>query len=72
FVEEGSLAGGFSSAVLECLADNGALRGQSIRRLGLPDIFVEHGTQRQLREKLGLRADSIAEEILALLDNNQA
>lgn len=67
FVEEGTLAGGFSSGVLELLADQGALRGQRIRRLGLPDAFIEQGTQRQLREKLGLRADGIVREILALL-----
>lgn len=67
FVEESSLSGGFSSAVLEVLADHGALRGQRIRRLGLPDYFVEQGTQRQLRERLGLRADGIAQELRELL-----
>ena len=67
FVEESSLSGGFSSAVLELLADKGGLRGQRIRRLGLPDHFVEQGTQRQLRERLGLRADGIAQELRLLL-----
>lgn len=67
FVEESSLCGGFSSAVLEMLADKGALQGQRIRRLGLPDHFVEQGTQRQLRERLGLRADGIAKELRQLL-----
>lgn len=67
FVEESSLSGGFSSAVLEMLADKDALHGQRIRRLGLPDHFVEQGTQRQLRERLGLRADGIAKELRELL-----
>ncbi len=65
-VEEGSLAGGFSSAVLEFLNDQGLLRGQRIRRLGLPDYFVEHGKQLQLREILGLRSQGIARAILEL------
>ena len=49
--EENALAGGFSSAVLELLVDNGALHGQRIKRIGLPDAFVEHGTQAQLLGK---------------------
>lgn len=57
--EENTLAGGFSSSVLELLADQGALRGQHIKRLGLPDAFVEHGTQTELRHALGLDAEGI-------------
>ena len=60
FVEEACLAGSFSSAVLELLADAGALRGQKIKRLGLPDDFVEHGPPRDLRTQQGLRVDGIA------------
>ena len=65
-VEEGALAGGFSSAVLEFFNDHGLLRGQRIRRLGLPDCFVEHGKQLQLREILGLRSQGISRAILEL------
>ncbi|WP_165071591.1 1-deoxy-D-xylulose-5-phosphate synthase [Desulfovibrio sp. ZJ200] len=65
-VEEGVLAGGFSSAVLEFLNDNSLLRGQHIRRLGLPDSFVEHGKQVELRELAGLRAQGIAKAIREL------
>mgnify|MGYP002236751361 CR=1 FL=1 len=39
FAEENALAGGFSSAVLELLVDNGALRGQRIKRIGLPTLL---------------------------------
>ena len=66
-VEEGVRAGGFSSAVLELLADRDALHTVRIRRLGLPDEFVPHGTQRELREQLGLRADGIAAAVRELL-----
>lgn len=58
-IEENMLAGGFGSAVLELLADHDALCSLQFRRLGIPDIFVEHGTQTQLRRKLGLDADGI-------------
>ena len=64
--EEGALAGGFSSAVLEFLNDHGLLRGQRIRRLGLPDSFVEHGKQLQLRELVGLRSRGIARAAMEL------
>ncbi len=66
-IEENALAGGFTSAVLECLADRGALRGQAIRRLGVPDNFVEHGSQKELRAKLGLCVDGIEETLRDML-----
>lgn len=69
-VEEGVLAGGFSSAVLEFLNDYGLLRGQRIRRLGLPDRFVEHGKQAELRELAGLHCQGIAEAISELARRN--
>ncbi len=53
-VEENALAGGFSSAVLEFLTDNGLISGLRIKRMGIPDVFVEHGTQKELRQMLGL------------------
>ena len=58
-LEESSLAGGFSSAVLEYFADAGLLTGQRICRLGLPDAFVEHGPVKILRQRLGIDTDSI-------------
>ena len=68
FVEEGALAGGFASAALEYLNDAGLLRGQRIRRLGLEDAFVQHGTQAELRGLQGLDADGVTEAALALLN----
>jgi len=66
-LEEGALAGGFSSAVLEFCSDAGLLKGQRIRRLGLPDAFVEHGAVKILRKRLKLDLDSIRETMLELL-----
>jgi len=57
-VEENALAGGFGSAVLECLVDEGVALPR-VRRLGLPDRFVEHGTQEELRRSVGLDADAV-------------
>lgn len=66
-LEEGALAGGFSSAVLEFCSDKGLLEGQRIRRLGLPDAFVEHASVHVLRRRLKLDMDSIRETMLDLL-----
>jgi 1-deoxy-D-xylulose-5-phosphate synthase len=66
-VEENVLAGGFGSAVLELLADRN-LSGITVKRLGIPDIFMEHGAQDILRKKYGLDATGIlknAQNILA-------
>ena len=58
-VEEAALAGGFGSAVLEAAADAG-LDTSRIRRLGIPDHFVEHGERDELLADLGLDVEGIA------------
>ncbi len=65
-VEEGMLAGGFSSAVVELLADTHALNGKNIHRIGIKDVFVEHGKQQELRKQLGLTAEHIAQKVEAV------
>jgi 1-deoxy-D-xylulose-5-phosphate synthase len=64
-VEEHVLAGGFGSAVLELLEANG-LAGVPVRRLGIPDRFVEHGARSLLMKELGLTADGIAAACLEM------
>jgi 1-deoxy-D-xylulose-5-phosphate synthase len=59
-VEEGSLMGGFGSAVLEAASDAG-LDTSKVRRLGIPDRFVEHASRTELLADLGLDARGIAE-----------
>jgi 1-deoxy-D-xylulose-5-phosphate synthase len=49
-VEENTLQGGFGSAVLESLADRG-VHNVVVKRLGIPDAFIEHGAQEILRER---------------------
>jgi 1-deoxy-D-xylulose-5-phosphate synthase len=58
-VEENTVFGGFGSAVAELLADKGPEQYR-IRRLGIPDICVEHGTLAELRAQLGLDGQGIA------------
>lgn len=58
-VEENVLAGGFSSSVLELLSDRGLMSNLEIRRLGLPDSYVEQGTQKELRVRQGICSDGI-------------
>ena len=66
-VEENTIMGGFSSAVLELLADHDALGGLKIRRLGLPDRFLPHGPLRRLRADVGLNVLGILAALEELL-----
>ena len=52
-VEEGQLAGGFGSAVLEACCEQG-IDTRRLRRLGIGDYYVEHGTRKELLADLGL------------------
>ena len=64
-VEDGVLKGGFGSAVIEFKNDNGYL--PQVKRLGIPDYFVEHGTQYELIRECGFDADGIAKVILEMV-----
>jgi 1-deoxy-D-xylulose-5-phosphate synthase len=57
-VEENVLQGGFGSAVLELFQERGLISVQ-VKRLGIPDIFLEHGPQALLREKYGIDENGI-------------
>ncbi len=65
-VEENVRQGGFGSAVLEALSDQGITHAV-VERLGVPDIFVEHGSPAVLRAKYGLDADGIVEAAARLM-----
>ena len=57
-VEENALMGGFGSAVLELFAERGI--AVAVRRLGIPDEFAQHATQKELRRLYGIDAEGIA------------
>jgi 1-deoxy-D-xylulose-5-phosphate synthase len=63
-VEDGVISGGLGSAVLEFFADNGY--EVEVKRVGIPDKFVMHGTVPELRQICGMDAQSIAETLSTL------
>jgi 1-deoxy-D-xylulose-5-phosphate synthase len=69
-VEEHALLGGFGSAVLEYL-DQAGLTGTKSLRIGLPDSYIEHGTQAQLRKKYGLDADGIYTKVKEFVERSR-
>lgn len=58
-VEEGCLAGGFGSAVLEAASEAG-VDTRRLRRLGIPDHYIEHAERSELLADLGLNVEGIA------------
>ncbi|HVN56700.1 MAG TPA: 1-deoxy-D-xylulose-5-phosphate synthase [Bacteroidales bacterium] len=67
-VEDGILKGGFGSAVIEFMNDNGYKA--DVRRLGIPDYFVEHGTQYELIRECGFDTASLVNEIRKILNKS--
>jgi 1-deoxy-D-xylulose-5-phosphate synthase len=63
-VEDGVLKGGFGSAVIEFMSDYGY--NSEVRRLGIPDYFVEHGTQDELYRECGFDAEGIELAIMEM------
>lgn len=64
-VEDGILQGGMGTAVLEFMSENNYR--PEIRRIGIPDKFIEHGTVGELYRLCGLDEESIYHEIMNLL-----
>ena len=65
-VEDGCILGGFGSAVIEFMVDNG-YRAQ-VKRLGLPDQYVEHGTQQELYAENEYDTHGIVETAVAMME----
>ncbi|PLY02601.1 MAG: 1-deoxy-D-xylulose-5-phosphate synthase [Desulfuromonas sp.] len=63
-IEESVRQGGFGSAVLELLEDKGC--SARVERIGLPDVFVEQGSQPELRSRHGIDAEGIIARVKAL------
>jgi 1-deoxy-D-xylulose-5-phosphate synthase len=66
-VEENVLQGGFGSAVLELLQERGQFSVQ-VKRLGIPDLFVEHGAQSLLRAKYQIDEEGIFKEAVGMVE----
>lgn len=63
-VEDGCLMGGFGSAVIEWMTDHGYQA--QVKRLGIPDEVIEHGTQLELHRECGFDPEGIAEAVRSL------
>jgi len=63
-VEDGVLKGGFGSAVLEYMSDHGYT--PLVKRLGIPDQFIEHGKISELRKTIGLDAEGIYKTLISI------
>lgn len=66
-VEEGVLAGGFGSSILEFYADCG-ISGQIVERMGIPDRFVQHGSVKKLLQELGLTSENVCAHLNRLMN----
>ncbi len=67
-VEDGCLQGGFGSAVLEFMADNGY--ASKVIRLGIPDDVIEHGEQAELHAECGFDTEGIYNAALKLIESS--
>ena len=70
-VEENVLMGGFGSAVLELFQERGLI-SIPVKRLGIPDCFIEHGPQSLLRKKYGIDENGIFGEAKAMVEEGRA
>ena len=62
-IEDGVLKGGMGSAILEFMADQGYT--PTIRRIGIPDRFIQHGTPKELYQICGMDAENIEKVLLS-------
>ena len=64
-VEDGCIMGGMGSAVIEFMADNNY--NAQVKRLGIPDKFIEHGEQKELYIECNYDADSIVKTVIEMV-----
>jgi 1-deoxy-D-xylulose-5-phosphate synthase len=70
-IEEGSV-GGFGSAVLQLLAERGALdQGLKVRPMVLPDVFIEHDKPERMYARAGLDASGIVAKVFEALGREE-
>jgi 1-deoxy-D-xylulose-5-phosphate synthase len=64
-VEDGTVVGGFGSAVLEFMNEH--IYKAEVKILGIPDRLVEHGTPKELQHECGYDAQAIKEAVLEMM-----
>lgn len=68
-IEDGCIQGGFGSAVLEFMVDHGY--SARVKRLGIPDRFIDHGTQEELWDECGYGQTAVVEAVRAYAQVHQ-
>jgi 1-deoxy-D-xylulose-5-phosphate synthase len=68
-VEDGTVKGGFGSAVLEFMAEHGF--SAEVKLLGIPDRFIEHGSTEKLYESCGISKTGIIRAVKTLLKKTE-
>jgi 1-deoxy-D-xylulose-5-phosphate synthase len=66
-IEDGTIVGGFGSAVLEFMNEHGYKA--DVKIMGIPDRLVEHGTPKQLYDEIGIDANGIAIMLRSFVEN---
>ncbi|MBU8893462.1 MAG: 1-deoxy-D-xylulose-5-phosphate synthase [Bacteroidales bacterium] len=67
-VEDGTVSGGFGSAVLEFMSENSY--NLKIKRLGVPDKFIDHGTLQELHKECGFDVEGIIKTVKSIVKPN--
>ncbi len=67
-LEESNVSGGFGDGVASWLLENN-FKGK-LKRLGLPDSFVQHGSREEILKSIGLDSDSLFHQVKSILDPN--
>jgi len=68
-IEDGTIVGGVGSAVLEFMAENNY--SAQVKRLGIPDRFIEHGEPNELYTECGFSSKQIYDEVLEILKSKK-
>ncbi|MEO6302292.1 MAG: 1-deoxy-D-xylulose-5-phosphate synthase, partial [Bacteroidia bacterium] len=64
-IEDGCIMGGMGSAIIEFMCDNNYQA--QVKRLGIPDEYIEHGTQLELQKECGFDTDSIVQTVTEMI-----
>ena len=64
-IEDGTITGGFGSAVLEFMTESGFQA--NVKRLGVPDRFIDHGTQQELYKECGFDVEGIVQSVQSMI-----
>jgi len=67
-IEDGTIVGGFGSAVLEFMSDHGY--SVQVKRLGVPDKFIDHGTPEELHKECGFDVEGIVSTVKSMIKPN--